>query len=263
MLSMRPSLKSLGIDKSAVPLLKDFLQGRREFEKIRSVRVNSEESTGQPEKQFMAPILGFTGTNVPKPRVKAKAKTRISPSEQYRLVRRTLDEKAFYPKHEKRRASAEYRNVHQTLIRAHGCLICGVTYETLNRSKTDLKLNPYGAKQLETHHHIIEWALANAIDPDKFNALLFPNLKARHPDRYTQPLNEKEIKDWVDHSPDNLWVLCDVHHRAKWFGIHEITQPIWGPQDIFDDQYLAAVRALIKKDRSPRSKRKKKAKKGR
>ena len=29
-----------------------------------------------------------------------------------------------------------------------------------------------------------------------------------------------------DHGEDNLWVLRDVHHRAKFFGIHEVTFPI-------------------------------------
>ncbi len=29
-------------------------------------------------------------------------------------------------------------------------------------------------------------------------------------------------------------MLCDVHHRHKFVGIHAITYPIWGPQDVVD-----------------------------
>ena len=53
----------------------------------------------------------------------------------------------------------------------NGCRICGVTNDILKdpARRADLSLNQYGALQLETHHYVIEWALANAIDPDKFN----------------------------------------------------------------------------------------------
>ena len=49
-------------------------------------------------------------------------------------------------------------------------------YSTL-KDKTQ---NRYGAKAMETHHHVIEWALANAIDPAKFNRSILPHLKLRH-----------------------------------------------------------------------------------
>jgi hypothetical protein len=41
---------------------------------------------------------------------------------------------------------------------------------------------PYGARQMETHHHIIEWALANAVSGEKFNWALLPSLRRRHPE---------------------------------------------------------------------------------
>ena len=61
----------------------------------------------------------------------------------------------------------------------NGCLICGVANETLTQPvrRENLSLNSYGAMQLETHHHVIEWALANAIDPDKFNERILPSLQ--------------------------------------------------------------------------------------
>ncbi|TLY35348.1 MAG: hypothetical protein E6K62_04605 [Nitrospirae bacterium] len=102
---------------------------------------------------------------------------------------------------------------------------------------------------METHHHVIEWALANAISVAKFNKHLLPHLRKRHPNRheYKQDFSEKQLLDWVDHHEDNLWVLCDVHHRAKYLGIHEITFPIWGPMDLLRDDFEDYVRAEIGK----------------
>jgi hypothetical protein len=181
--------------------------------------------------------------------------------EQIHLNRRSLDEMAFYPAHDERKESSAYKQVHEDMVITHDlpCLVCGVKYSTL----ADLKENRYGSKQMETHHHIIEWALANAIDTDKFNKIMLPNLKHRHPDN---PLYQKsglakdEVSAWVDHSPDNLWVLCDVHHRAKWFGIHSITYPIWCPMDLLENDFDAYVRAQIAKEKQTSTKTKPKSK---
>lgn len=161
--------------------------------------------------------------------------------------RRQLDERAFYPPHDKRTETPEYKAVHKKMVVTLDlpCLICGVKNSTLkNPSK-----NPYGAKQMETHHHVIEWALANAISTKKFNEVLLPHLKFRHPNRsqYKHDFTETDVRNWVDHSEDNLWVLCNVHHRAKFFGIHEITDPIWGPQDLLRDDFEYYVKEQIGK----------------
>ena len=120
-----------------------------------------------------------------------------------------LKEGQFYPAHDKRTESPDYRKVHKDLVVTQDlpCLVCGVRNSTLkNKSK-----NPHGAKQLETHHHIIEWALANAIDRDKFNNAIRPNLAHRHADNalYAHDMTAKQIHDWVDHSADNLWVAAN------------------------------------------------------
>ena len=84
---------------------------------------------------------------------------------------------------------------------------------------------------METHHHVIEWALANAIDPAKFNQRVLPGLLRRNPEKYgpmKKRMSQKQILDSVDHDEDNLWVLCDVHHRHVFVGIHAITFPISG-----------------------------------
>jgi hypothetical protein len=176
--------------------------------------------------------------------------------EQIHLNRRSLDEMAFYPAHDARKESPAYKEVHDDMVVVHDlpCLVCGVRRSTI----TDPKQNRYAAKQMETHHHIIEWALANAIDADKFNKIMLPNLKHRHPENplYQKPaLTKDEVSAWVDHSPDNLWVLCDVHHRAKWFGIHSITYPIWCPMDLLEDDFDAYVRAQIAKQKGASTKR--------
>lgn len=159
--------------------------------------------------------------------------------------RRKLDERAFYPAHDLRKESKEYAKVHKNLVVELDlpCLVCGVRHSTLKNKKK----NTYGAKQLETHHHMIEWALANAIDVDKFNNTILPHLNHRHPQKqeYQKPFTQEQVAAWVDHSEDNLWVLCDVHHRAKYFGIHEITYPIWCPMDLLRPDFEKYVKEQI------------------
>jgi hypothetical protein len=177
--------------------------------------------------------------------------------------RRSLDERAFYPAHDLRKESPAYKKVHDHLVKDLNlpCLICGVTNKILKdpKKRKDSKYNPYGAKQMETHHHVIEWALANAVDPEKFNQRVLPHLKVRHPESYKNklPFTAKEVIDWVDHSPENLWVLCDMHHRHKWVGIHMISDPIWGPQDILFDDFAEAVNKALRKDGACSRKKKK------
>jgi hypothetical protein len=99
------------------------------------------------------------------------------------------------------------------------CLVCGVRNSTLkNKSK-----NPHGAKQLETHHRIIEWALANAIDPGKFNNAIRPKSRPQ------------------------------AHHRHGYVGIHAVTYPNWCPQDLLSEAFLKAVSDEIAK--APAAKR--------
>jgi hypothetical protein len=179
---------------------------------------------------------------------------------------RLLSEIAFYPKHAKRTETPEYKKVHKEMVVTKDlpCLVCGVKNSTLK----DPRQNTYGAKQMETHHHVVEWALANAVDAGKFNRILRPNLAHKHPDNpmYQSNMSQQQIHDWVDHNSDNLWVLCDVHHRAKYFGIHEITYPIWCPMDMLERDFDDYVRSELKKQTAadktaPKKRRVKSAKK--
>ncbi len=162
-----------------------------------------------------------------------------------------FEEADFYPEHNKRKTSSGYRDIHHKLVVEENrpCLICGVTHELLSDStkKQDKKLNPYSAKQMEAHHHIVEWSLANAIDIDKFNNTMRIHLMNKHKDTplYQKKMSQQDILDWVDHSPDNLWILCDVHHRHSYFGIHHITYPNWAPQNLFTEEFLDAVEKNI------------------
>jgi len=174
----------------------------------------------------------------------------------FRAVARMLDERAFYPAHDKRTESPDYHAMHvqMTVTDDLPCLVCGVRHSTLD----DVQKNPFGAIQMETHHHVIEWALANAIDAAKFNARVRadllrtarrrtedPGYATKHPlyktfdAAYEDEMDAETIHQWIDHAADNLWVLCDVHHRHKFVGIHTLTYPIWGPQDLVDGDLTA------------------------
>jgi hypothetical protein len=171
--------------------------------------------------------------------------------DQIHQVRRSLEEVAFYPEHNQRTNSAKYSQIHKELVvnQNRPCLVCGVRNSILKdpKARPDPKRNPWGASKMETHHHVVEWALANAVDMAKFNQRIVDRLRRKEgtDSSYNQPFSTTEILDWIDHSPDNLWVLCDVHHRHKWVGIHAISGPIWGPQDIFKDNFAQEVRAAL------------------
>ena len=66
---------------------------------------------------------------------------------------------------------------------------------------------------METHHSVIEWSLANGVDPRKVQAD-YPELDLSDPAKFGE---------WLD-SEGNLLVLCAPHHRG-FAGIHSITYP--------------------------------------
>lgn len=114
------------------------------------------------------------------------------------LRKMTLRLALYYPEHERRSESVEFRHTKFKLLKKEnrGCFICG-THE-----------------KLEVHHFYIEWALMNAVDWDIF-------LKD-----YPQFSNYNSIEEFVD-SPDNMMILCQKHHRHRDFGIHMMDFPEW------------------------------------
>jgi hypothetical protein len=172
---------------------------------------------------------------------------------------RTLHERAFYPQHEPRRASSSYRTVHRRMVEDEDlpCRICGVRASTLHRPK----LNPYRATQMETHHHTIEWAMANAVDLERFQQIVAA-LAQITPEKYGRMRQGQVVRDelgrvlarrftraemlaWIDSDRDNLWVLCDVHHRHQWFGVHAITGPVWEAQRFLRQEVSAQARSRL------------------
>ena len=159
-------------------------------------------------------------------------------------VDRMLKEDVFYPAHDARKESSAYAKAHKHLVKQLDlpCLICGVRNSTL----PDLTQNLVGARAMETHHHVVEWALQNAIDLEKFNERIWPALKHKHAGKYEEPFTQQAMLDFIDHSEDNLWVLCDIHYRHSLLGIHSITAPIWGAQDLIQTgfTYIPSKEAL-------------------
>lgn len=115
---------------------------------------------------------------------------------------RSLDELIYYPKHDPRRASSEYRAVHHHLVYEldERCWICGITHSA--------------GGAMETHHAHVEWAAAAGVDLSKI-VQDFPDVT-----------DEKALRKWLD-SEGNMLVLCAKHHRGPHTGIHMITYPAW------------------------------------
>lgn len=121
---------------------------------------------------------------------------------------RTLREVAFYPQHDPRKASPEYRKVHHRLVveMDEPCWICGVTHS--------------GGGAMETHHDKLEWAAERAFENDP---VMLDKIVADFNIILDQP---SDLRDWLD-SEGNMLVLCAPHHRGPRTGIHQITYPVW------------------------------------
>lgn len=128
-------------------------------------------------------------------------------------LRRTLIEDIFYPPHEPRKASSEYKKTHHKLVveMNEPCWICGVRHSDV------LKMTPEQVKlwQMETHHDELEWAAANGVD--------LATITKDFPVILADPV---KLREWLD-SEGNMLVLCATHHRGSRTGIHSITYPAW------------------------------------
>jgi len=126
------------------------------------------------------------------------------------VITRQLQERVWYPAHDARTASSLYKKVHDHLVYEidEPCWICKVRQSQLPKGE-----------HMETHHQHVEWALVNAIDPDKI-IVDFPEMGDS---------TDANLRKWLD-SEGNMLVLCEAHHRHQLVGIHEITYPIWQAQ---------------------------------
>jgi hypothetical protein len=128
------------------------------------------------------------------------------------VLKRRLDELVAYPKHEPRSSSPTYVKTHRHLIYALDapCWICGIRHST--------------GGAMESHHYRFEWASQFGLDLEKV-VRDFPKLT-----------DTAKLAEWVD-SEGNMLVLCAVHHRSKYEGIHEITYPAWLLQRYQGDEF--------------------------
>lgn len=126
------------------------------------------------------------------------------------------------PPHPPREDTPIYMRTHHHLVFTldRPCMVCGVRKSTLD----DPQQNPFGAQHLETHHHPLERCLLNACDPAKVGRV-FPAVK----DRAT-------LEEFVD-SEANMLVLCDIHHRHPFYGIHHVVGPDFFAQPFVFDGY--------------------------
>lgn len=134
--------------------------------------------------------------------------------------RRTLHEVVAYPPHEPREQDVHYKVFHHAqhqLIHILGAP-CWIGGATLAQIKDGLpkRHRCMGAKQLEAHHSIAEFAGLNEIDWLKV-AKDFP-LADIH--------SNEDFLNFAE-SEGGLMILCDKHHRSSSRGIHSITYPSW------------------------------------
>ena len=144
----------------------------------------------------------------------------------------------FYPPHEPRVQTKGYVAIRKYLVVTADspCRICSVRRSTLAVASQ----NPAGASELEVHHAVVEWSLTNSVDLGRFNERVVRAHRAvaGHDRLYDQDFSQSLMAQWIDHHPDNLWVLCDVHHRHHAVGVHGITGPVWSAQALVKDGYL-------------------------
>lgn len=125
-------------------------------------------------------------------------------------LERTLHEVVFYPPHDPRESSTEYRHVHEHLVVEldTGCWICGIRHSQ--------------GGSMETHHSEIEWAAEKAFENDPAMLHKLVEDMAEKIQSETTPA----LREFLD-SEGNMLVLCAIHHRGPREGIHSITYPAW------------------------------------
>ena len=136
------------------------------------------------------------------------------------IERRTLHEVVAYPPHTPREEDPHYavfRHAQHHLIHVLGvgCWIGGATLAQIQEGLPEGH-RCHGAKQLEAHHAIAEFAGLNEIDWQKV-AGDFPQAE----------LHSNEDFLAYAESEGGLMILCDVHHRHPGKGIHTVTYPAW------------------------------------
>ena len=116
----------------------------------------------------------------------------------------TLRIEFFYPEHEAREHDPHYRVFDETRRRLKrlGALRCWI-------DNADCRGN------IELHHSLVEFSLANIVDVDHFRVL--------YPEFHVE--SDEAFLDWIN-AEANLLPLCAFHHRGV-CGIHSILYSGW------------------------------------
>jgi hypothetical protein len=135
-------------------------------------------------------------------------------------LRRTLAEVIAYPEHGPREGDPNYHifnaaKHHLVHVLGVGCWIGGATLAQVKAGLPEVH-RCHGAKQLEAHHAVAEFAGLNEIDWRKV-AVDFPTVGIHSDDDFLR----------FAESEGGLMILCDKHHRAPAQGIHSVTYPAW------------------------------------
>ena len=124
----------------------------------------------------------------------------------------------YYPEHLPRESDPHYKlfsKARKRIIAAGvGCWICGTK------------------ENLECHHAECEYAAATGVDVEKF-ATLFPEYHIT---------SEEEFLNWVE-SEGNFQILCALHHRSPYAGVHHCPSPNWKLQRFWRTDLPAPVQA--------------------
>ena len=124
---------------------------------------------------------------------------------------KTLHENYFVPPHPPRTESEGYKKLLEKLHNENfSCNVCGLHYNDLNNPN----INTIGAKDIECHHKVVEWAWHTVASQTKVGK--------DYPQVLT--MTRQEFLNWLDHSEDIAMGLCDIHHRHRDMGIHEVDE---------------------------------------
>jgi hypothetical protein len=135
-------------------------------------------------------------------------------------MKQTFQEVVAYPPHGPRASDPYYpifeaAKRHLVHVLGVGCWIGGATLAQITAG-LPAGHRCLGAKQLEAHHAVAEFAGLNAVDWQKV-AADFPQVGI-HSDADFLRFAESE---------GGLSILCDKHHRLGNTGIHAVTYPVW------------------------------------
>ena len=124
---------------------------------------------------------------------------------------KTLHENYFVPPHPPRTESEGYKKLLKKLHNENfSCIVCGLHYNDIKNPT----INKIGATNIECHHKVVEWAWHTVADQNKVGS------------DYPQVIHmtRQEFLNWLDHSEDIAMGLCDIHHRHRDMGIHEVDE---------------------------------------